>query len=233
MALPSTAEPSDAREEHRTLGASTYVQLPWPEEVLDLVEKKYGRAGRERFERFEEMALEHHDSSDRVKLEEVNRFFNKIHYRSDYKGWGSKEYWALPTQTLGRNSGDCEDMAIAKYVALTTMGVDPARLYLVFGLWKKKQGHAVLAYAEPGDGWDEALILDNIKKRIVPAAQRKDITPNIAINDREMLYRPDPGSRVEHRRPEDLIGWDDLIARREELDPDFYTILAGSNGPDE
>ena len=37
--------------------------------------------------------------------------------------WGVPDRWSPPLETLATGRGDCEDYAIAKYVALTAAGI--------------------------------------------------------------------------------------------------------------
>ena len=52
-----------------------------------------------------------------TQIKEVNRYFNGQRYIIDRKNWGVEDYWATPYQFL-KMDGDCEDYAIAKFMAL-------------------------------------------------------------------------------------------------------------------
>src|SRR5207253_2805276 len=72
--------------------------------------------------------------SGRAQLEEANRGVNMaIRYVSDLAQWGEIDRWSAPLTTFGSAKGDCEDYAIAKYVALREAGYpkDQLRLLLV------------------------------------------------------------------------------------------------------
>ena len=68
----------------------------------------------------------------RARLDLVNNRVNDaITYKSDMAQWGVADLWSPPLAANGTGSfntgfGDCEDFAIAKYVALRAAGV-PAR----------------------------------------------------------------------------------------------------------
>ena len=58
--------------------------------------------------------------SGRDQLDEANRAVNMaIRYVSDYAQHGEADRWSAPLATFATGKGDCEDYAIAKYVALT------------------------------------------------------------------------------------------------------------------
>ena len=78
---------------------------------------------------------------------EVNRALNlAIRYQRDSLQYGESDVWASPLATLSSGTGDCEDYATAKYLALREAGVPPDDLRLVV-VWdtKLQQDHAVLA----------------------------------------------------------------------------------------
>ena len=60
----------------------------------------------------------------RARIGVINRAINlAIRGKSDLAQWGVEDRWTAPLATLTSGSGDCEDYAIAKYVALTEAGV--------------------------------------------------------------------------------------------------------------
>jgi predicted transglutaminase-like cysteine proteinase len=103
----------------------------------------------------------------------VNRYVNQTPYQSDMDRYGIADYWATPGEFLGR-SGDCEDYAIAKYVALGESGTasDDLRLVVVRDA-RRKADHAVVAIRFDGE-W---LILDNRHLVLVKAAEALHYSP--------------------------------------------------------
>jgi predicted transglutaminase-like cysteine proteinase len=73
----------------------------------------------------------------RAKLELVNERINaEIHYTTDLVQWGVADLWSAPLDTNHKGSfdtgfGECEDYAIAKYVALREAGVSANDLRLL------------------------------------------------------------------------------------------------------
>jgi predicted transglutaminase-like cysteine proteinase len=124
---------------------------------------------------------------DAGKLGAVNRFFDqRIRFREDREARGESDHWASPLELLARGEGDCEDFAIAKYFSLLALGVPRAQLRLVYVQARRSddpgrlQPHMVLAhYAAPGA---DPSILDNLVAQVLPAAQRRDLTPVFSFN---------------------------------------------------
>jgi predicted transglutaminase-like cysteine proteinase len=105
----------------------------------------------------------------RARLGEINRAINlSIRPMSDLAQYGVEDYWASPLESLGSGAGDCEDYAIAKYVALEESGIAPADLQLEIVRDVKHQAtHAVVTVRYK----DEWLILDNHTLMIVNAEE--------------------------------------------------------------
>ncbi len=122
-----------------------------------------------------------------AQLAAINTAMNEYPYILDDVNWGVPDYWATPFEFL-RRSGDCEDYAIAKYMALRALGVGEQDLRVVVLRDLNLQlGHAVLAvYLD-----DRALILDNQIKKIVPAEVIRHYQPIYSINENGWwLHRP-------------------------------------------
>ena len=87
----------------------------------------------------------------RARLGEINRAINlSIRPMSDWAQYGVADLWSSPLATLAAGAGDCEDYAIAKYVALREAGLDNEDLrLLVVRDTNLHRNHAVVA-ASPG-----------------------------------------------------------------------------------
>lgn len=109
---------------------------------------------------------------------EVNAMMNRKKYIVDSKNWGKSDYWATPIEFMARG-GDCEDFAIAKYVALRALGVPEERLRVaIVQDLRKNIPHAILVvYSEQGP-----LILDNQIKDVKRADQITHYKPIFSIN---------------------------------------------------
>jgi predicted transglutaminase-like cysteine proteinase len=124
--------------------------------------------------------LEKVKGEDRLQqIKDVHLALNAKKYILDINNWNLEDYWATPYQFLKKN-GDCEDYAIAKYMALKTLGV-PAEDMRIIALQdlNLNLGHAVLiVYDKSGP-----LLLDNQIKTVVSANSIRHYKPVYAINE--------------------------------------------------
>ena len=113
------------------------------------------------------------------QLQAVNRFLNDWRYKADAQNYGQRDYWATPLEFL-RQSGDCEDYAITKYVSLRQLGFEAERLRLVVVRDVLRDlAHAVLAvYLD-----DQVFILDNLTRAVLPQEQVTQYVPYYSINE--------------------------------------------------
>ena len=118
--------------------------------------------------------------SGRARVGEVNRAVNlAIRPMSDQAQYGAPDIWASPLMSFASGAGDCEDYAIAKYVALAQAGMPAADLRLVVVHDRRTdQGHMVAAARIDAD-W---LILDNRTMRLVADREVPDLTPLAALS---------------------------------------------------
>jgi predicted transglutaminase-like cysteine proteinase len=110
----------------------------------------------------------------------INRAINlAIRPMSDLAQWGVIDRWSAPLETLTTGRGDCEDYAIAKYVALTQAGVDAddVRLVIVRDLTAGGE-HAVVA-ARLESNW---IILDNRWLMLVEDSKLREMVPLFVLD---------------------------------------------------
>ena len=95
----------------------------------------------------------------RARLGEINRAINlNLKLMSDLALYGAEDVWSPPLATFAIGAGDCEDYAIAKFVALQEAGVSPDDLRIVILRDDLRvEDHAVVAARLDGH-W---LTLDN------------------------------------------------------------------------
>lgn len=155
-------------------------------ETIKKVEKKYGIFAKNRVLALVKLMNSLKNASEYEKLVKVNHFFNQVPYQSDLKTWGVKDYWATRMEFLGKDRGDCEDYATAKYFTLKQLGVPTKKMYLSYvKATKQKIAHMVLTYFETPKSIP--LVLDNYNKRILPATKRPDLIPIYSFNG-DSLY---------------------------------------------
>jgi predicted transglutaminase-like cysteine proteinase len=117
----------------------------------------------------------------RARLGEINRAINlAIRPMSDLAQYGVIDLWTSPLATLAAGAGDCEDYAIAKYVALREVGLGNEDLrLLVVRDTKLREDHAVVAARLDGR-W---MVLDNRRLVLLEDVQLKQYVPLFAIDD--------------------------------------------------
>jgi predicted transglutaminase-like cysteine proteinase len=95
----------------------------------------------------------------RARIGVINRAVNlAIEPMSDLAQWGVPDRWSAPLETMTTHRGDCEDYAIAKYVALTAAGVaaEDVKLVIVRNT-AANEDHAIVAVRDDST-W---IVLDN------------------------------------------------------------------------
>ena len=125
------------------------------------------------------------------QLYEVNRAVNRAPYREDGPNWGVLDHWAAPRELLARG-GDCEDYAIAKYLALRGLGF-PARDLRLLILYdqNRRRAHAVLSVTLE----DRELVLDNLHGAILPLGELPHYQVRAALNETGLVRPFDTGRR--------------------------------------
>jgi len=125
----------------------------------------------------------------RARLGEVNRAVNlAIRPVSDLVQYGQIDVWSSPLATLARGGGDCEDYAIAKYVALRLAGIAPEDLRIVV-MHDTIHGddHAVAAARLDGH-W---LMLDNNRMMMVEDTYIRNYRPTFVIDQHQVMRYAD------------------------------------------
>ncbi len=121
-----------------------------------------------------------------LQLLAVNRLVNRARYVPDSRNHRVADHWATPRELFVRG-GDCEDFAIAKFVALYRLGFHESRIRvaLVFDT-VRRQPHAVLLACP-----DDALyVLDNQSRSVMPATAISHYSPICSFDTRHLwLHR--------------------------------------------
>jgi predicted transglutaminase-like cysteine proteinase len=140
------------------------------------------------------------DWTDLQKVLNVNsKINNAIDWGQDIFVWGEKDYWATPDELFERGAGDCEDVAIAKYLILKQFNIKTKLAYV----FKDKQPHMVCLYH---DGLKE-IVLDFPEKATLEWFESGlDL---VFTFDEASLY---VGGRVENSR-KNLSMWNDVLNR--------------------
>ncbi len=127
----------------------------------------------------------------RARLGEINRAVNlAIRPMSDLAQYGEIDVWSPPLVTFAHGAGDCEDYAIAKFVALRLAGIadDDLRIVIIRDTIRGED-HAVAA-ARLDVRW---LTLDNRRMAMVEDTQVRNERPTFVIDrDGIMQYGDAP-----------------------------------------
>jgi len=121
----------------------------------------------------------------RARLGEINRAINlAIRPMSDMAQYGQIDVWSPPLVTLAHAAGDCEDYAIAKYVALRLAGIaaDDLRLVVLHDT-VRGEDHAVAAARLDGR-W---LMLDNNRMAMIEDADIRNYRPLFVLDERGVM----------------------------------------------
>jgi predicted transglutaminase-like cysteine proteinase len=125
----------------------------------------------------------------RARLGEINRAINlAIRPMSDLAQYGEIDVWSSPLVTFAHGAGDCEDYAIAKFVALRQAGVSPEDLRIVIMRDTiRGEDHAVAAARLDGH-W---LTLDNRRMAMVEDVSVRNYRPLFVIDQSGVMqYAP-------------------------------------------
>lgn len=153
------------------------------------------------------------ESMDDKEIARVSRFIHReITYMVDEKLYGTEDYWATPSETLGHGKGDCEDFAILAYVSLRHAGISDHQLRLIYvnatvrdGRVSVSGAHMVLGYYPKPGG--EPWIIDSLMENILPASRRTDLRPVFSFNATGMWVGTAPAGHA------GLSRWRDVLNR--------------------
>jgi predicted transglutaminase-like cysteine proteinase len=125
----------------------------------------------------------------RARLGEINRAINlAIRPMSDLSQYGAIDVWSSPLVTFTSGAGDCEDYAIAKFVALRQAGIAPDDLRIVIMRdTVHGEDHAV-AMARLDGHW---LTLDNRRMAMVEDAYVRNYRPLFVIDQHGIMQYGD------------------------------------------
>jgi predicted transglutaminase-like cysteine proteinase len=120
----------------------------------------------------------------RARLGDINRAINlAIRPMSDLAQYGEIDVWTSPLTTLSHGAGDCEDYAIAKFMALRQAGVEASDLRIVIMRDTiHGEDHAVAAARLDGH-W---LLLDNRRMALVEDVNVRNYRP-LFVFDRSAI----------------------------------------------
>lgn len=128
----------------------------------------------------------------RARVDRVNTAFNALPYVPAAQNWGDPLYWETPYELLAKG-GQCEDYAIAKFLALARSGVPESALHFVVVHDSVSHlDHAITLVSVDG----EDLVLDNQVDVVLPAASVSRYTPYYSLNDSGIQVFARPADRM-------------------------------------
>lgn len=160
--------------------------VPWNDAVFEAIARDYGEAAGKRVRRVHDLIIENHDKPVMEKLELVNDFMNGLPWIADPDIWKREDYWATAMETLVTFGGDCEDIAIAKYMALLLMGIPDDKMGFAYVQTSDGERHMVMVYKDSPEV--DSLILDNQHPDVVPSKKRRDLLAIYAFKNDGTLY---------------------------------------------
>ena len=178
------------------------------------MQNRYGAAGAKALSAWLAMLERQKGKALEQQLPAVNEFWNRaVVQTEDSVLWAQPDYWATPLETLGKGAGDCEDYVIGKYFSLLRLGVPGDKLRLIYvrarmgGAGSTQSiAHMVLGYYEVPTA--VPLVLDSMADFLLPASQRKDLTPVFSFNAQGVYVAGAQPTSVDR-----ITRWRDLLTR--------------------
>ncbi len=114
----------------------------------------------------------------RERVERANAVLNRVRYVAAAANWHDADHWETPFEFLARG-GQCQDYAIAKFMALEELGVpeEALRFAVVHDTFLGADHAVAIVYVE-----SEALVLDNLAADVRPDNAIDRYVPYYSIN---------------------------------------------------
>lgn len=184
--------------------------------LQSLSASRYGAKGSQSVSSWLQLLRSPAPALEKDRLTLANDFWNRaLLSGEDAIIWKQADYWSTPLESLGKGAGDCEDYVIGKYFTLLAQGVPASKLRFIYvrarigGPASSSQvAHMVLGYYETPNA--VPLVLDSLISTILPATQRRDLTPVFSFNADGVYVDGKPAAPVDR-----LSRWRDLLQRME------------------
>ena len=148
--------------------------------VLALCEEAPSRCSSPAAKQFLGIVADGRARDGRARLGEINRALNlAVRAGDDLVLYGANDVWRSPLALLETGAGDCEDYAIAKYVALRASGVAPEDLRIVILYDARRHEDHAIAVARLDGHW---LMLDNRRMAMVEDINMFNVRPLFVID---------------------------------------------------
>lgn len=208
---------------------------PWHENVFSHIRQEYGEDAEKRMRFVEKFILDNQDIADMEKVTKTNEVSNHLPWIADAAHWKESDYWATPLETITTFGGDCEDIALVKWVILRNLGIADENLALAYVKIKATgEDHMVLLYVSEPDapeGKKKVYVLDNYIDEVKLASERMDLLAVLAIGTegRVVLFNDDGEKRSVKASytGRKIKKVEDLLVRVEENREKFIKLNAG------
>ena len=175
------------------LNASQKEFPDWDQGVYAEINRRHGEKAAQRMIDVVQFVKVHLNDPVELQLEAVNDYLNEMTWIADSELWKQPDYWATPFETITTFGGDCEDIAIAKYLVLLLLGVPDEHLGFAHVITSEKEHHMVLLYKATED--ESSLVLDNKVPDVKTARERPDlIAVYVFRNDGTVFTIKDEGN---------------------------------------
>ena len=175
--------------------------------VLALCEEDRSRCASPAARKFLDIVEAGKARGGRARAGEINRAINlAARFGEDLALYGETDVWRAPLAFLTTGAGDCEDYAIAKFVALRAAGVESADLRIVILRdTLRQEDHAVASVRLDGRWW----LLDNRRMAMVEDVQLPKHEPLFVLDGNGVRhYRDAPimaAAQVRMPEPAELL----------------------------
>ncbi|MET0219736.1 MAG: transglutaminase-like cysteine peptidase [Tardiphaga sp.] len=175
--------------------------------VLALCEEDRSRCGSPAAQKFLDIVAAGRAKDGRARAGEINRAFNlAIRPGNDIDLYGATDVWRAPLALLSTGAGDCEDYAIAKFVALRAAGVAVRDLRLVIMRdTLRHEDHAMASVRLDGRWW----LLDNRRMAMVEDVQLSNHQPLFVLDAGGVRHYRDAsvmaGAQIRMPEPAELL----------------------------
>jgi len=184
---------------------------PWSDKVFIDIRERFGNEAEQRARHIHQLLLNNQEASTLKKLELTNDTLNYVPWIKDEELWKKADYWATPMETLVTYGGDCEDIAIGKYVMLKALGIPEDRLNIAYVLLEPEGlRHMILTYDNSVDKTtfnpNNFLVLDNFNRNIMTLGERKDISVVYLFNEDQIdIAKANENTRIKYANSDKLI----------------------------
>ena len=208
---------------------------PWHENVFAYIKQEYGDEAEKRMRFVEKFIIDNQNIPAMEKVVKTNQVSNHLPWIADAAHWKEADYWATPLETITTFGGDCEDIALVKWVILRNLGISEDQLALAYVKIKATgEDHMVLLYIANPDGPEgkkDVYVLDNYIDEVKLGSERMDLLAVMAIGTegRIVLFNDDGENRSVKASytGRKIRQVEDLIVRVEENREKFEKLNSG------